>query len=299
MSLETFRRSKMIVLAPHSTAYQAARAMMDNHIGSVLVGGPKGLSGIITDRDLALAVLGGDLNQWPVALGDVMSESVVTCDIGVSLGEVARLMVENNVRRIPIMENGNLVGLVTFDDLVVDGSVGPETLRAIVTAQLEVEAPRKPAGALHPEKPGRAERGPAAPLRALMRAQARAEESYSLLAKAVGTATGLKRARSEKALLIVLSMLCRRLSPEEAGDLIAQLPSKLQPELDVSLDGPDRNITAEVIRDELGRALDMDDDDAEAVLQGVCRTLAQTVSPGQIDEVRGQLPERMKYLFPS
>jgi CBS domain-containing protein len=59
MSLERFRRTRMVVLSRHSTAYQAARAMADNHIGSVLVSEPQGLAGMITDRDLALAVLGG------------------------------------------------------------------------------------------------------------------------------------------------------------------------------------------------------------------------------------------------
>ncbi|MBS3652506.1 CBS domain-containing protein [Pseudaminobacter sp. 19-2017] len=62
MSVERFRRTRMVVLNPMSTAYQAARAMADNHIGAVLVSGPGGVAGIVTDRDLALAVLGGGLD---------------------------------------------------------------------------------------------------------------------------------------------------------------------------------------------------------------------------------------------
>jgi CBS domain-containing protein len=54
MSLERFRRTRMVVVTRRSMAYQAARAMADNHIGSVLVSEPGGLAGIITDRDLAL-----------------------------------------------------------------------------------------------------------------------------------------------------------------------------------------------------------------------------------------------------
>jgi len=60
MNLERFRRNKIIVLNQQSMANQAARAMEDNHIGAVLVSAPKGLAGIVTHRDLALAVLGGD-----------------------------------------------------------------------------------------------------------------------------------------------------------------------------------------------------------------------------------------------
>jgi signal-transduction protein with cAMP-binding, CBS, and nucleotidyltransferase domain len=51
MSLERFRRTKLVTLNRQSKAYQAARAMADNHIGAVLVSDPKGLAGIVTDRD--------------------------------------------------------------------------------------------------------------------------------------------------------------------------------------------------------------------------------------------------------
>src|SRR3546814_10863857 len=115
MSLERFRRTRMVVLGRRSTTYQAARAMADNHIGAILVSQPPGLAGILTDRDLALGVLGGDLDAKTTPLGEVMSEEVVTCDIGADLDEVVRLMREHAVRRIPITENGRPVGLVTFE----------------------------------------------------------------------------------------------------------------------------------------------------------------------------------------
>jgi CBS domain-containing protein/uncharacterized protein (DUF2267 family) len=299
MSLERFRRRKMVVLNRRSMAYQAARAMADNHIGSVLVSEPRGLAGIITDRDLALAVLGGDLDPKTTPLDEVMSEDVVTCDIGANVDEVARLMREHNVRRIPLVENGQLAGLITFDDLIVDGSVGIDVLRSIVTAQLEVEAPHKPAGLLHPQGPGRAEEQPVTRARALVRAKARADATYNRLVGAVASGAGLDRDRAERALLLAVCMLCRRLTAQEAQHLIAQLPSRLQPRMEQCLDGPDRSVTTSAIETELGRALAVDSDKATTTLQAVCRALADTVSKGQIDEVRGQLPEGMKQLFPA
>ena len=296
MSLERFRRSRMVVLAQSSMAYQAARAMADNHIGSVLVGGPQGLVGMVTDRDLALAVLGGDLDPKTTRLSEIMSEGVITCDIGAEIGEVVRLMRDEGVRRIAITENDRLVGLVTFDDLVVDGSVGIDDLRSIVTAQLEVEAPHKPAGELHPragallQAAGRA--------RALMRAQARAEATYNRVVTTVADAAALDRDRAERALLLGACMLCRRLTPQEAQDLIAQLPSKLQPQLDECLNGPDRAVTSDAIKDELARALSLEPEQASATMKAVFDAIGNTVSAGQIEEVRGQLPEEMKHLLP-
>lgn len=294
MSLERFRRTRMVVLHPRSTAYQAARAMADNHIGAVLVGDRPGVVGIITDRDLALAVLGGGLDMRTTPLGEVMSDEVITCDIGADLGEVVRLMQQHGVRRIPLVEGGRPVGLVTFDDLVVDNSVSLEALRDIVTAQLEVEAPQKPAGTLHPS----AGRTAQSQTRALMRVKARAEGTHGRMLQAVADATGLERDRSERALLIACCMLCRRLTLGEAQDLIAQLPLLLQGRLAQCADGPDRAVSTQAIEAELSRSLGVEAASASEVLRGVFKVISESVSAGQIEEVRGQLPDEMKALFP-
>ncbi len=298
MSLDRFRRTRMVILGRQATTYQAARAMADNHIGAILVSQPQGLAGILTDRDLALGVLGGDLDPKTTPLSEVMSEGVVTCDIGADLDEVVRLMREHAVRRIPITENGRPVGLVTFDDLVVDGSVGLEDLRSIVTAQLEVEAPHKPAGTLHPTSPARAEGQAVGRARALVRAKARADATCGRFLAAVASATGLDREKSEQALLLATCMLCRRLTPHEARDLMAQLPSRLQPGLEQCLDGPNRAVTADAIETEIGRALGLEAERAAAVLRAVCKVISDNVAPGQIENVRAQMPEDMKDLFP-
>ncbi|MGZ8400796.1 MAG: DUF2267 domain-containing protein [Methyloceanibacter sp.] len=298
MSLERFRRTRMVILTRQSKVYQAARAMADSHIGSVLVSEPPGLAGIVTDRDLALAVIGGGLDPRTTPLDEVMSEDVVACEIKAELDDVVRLMQEHGVRRVPITEDGRVVGLITFDDLVVDGSVPPEALRAIVTAQLEVEAPHKPAGMLHPERPERPERQAAGRARALMRARARAEASYHKLTKAVADAAQLDPARAERALLVAICMLCRRLSPQEAHQLIAQLPSMLQPGLEQCLDGPNRNVTLKAIETELASVLGLDAQRATTTLKTVCNAITDTIAAGEVDEVRGQLPEDMKHLFP-
>src|SRR5690348_12070512 len=104
MSLEKFRKSRMVILSGDALAYQAARAMADNHIGAVLVNGSAGPEGIVTDRDLVLAVLGGELHAKTTLLSEVMSEGIVACDIGADLSEVVRLMQEHSVRRVPLTE---------------------------------------------------------------------------------------------------------------------------------------------------------------------------------------------------
>ena len=298
MSLERFRRTKLVTLNRQAKAYQAARAMADNHIGAVLVSDPRGLAGIVTDRDLALAVLGHGLDPTATSLSEIMSEEVVTCDVGADLAQVARLMQEHGVRRIPVTDGGRVIGLITLDDLVVEGMVGPEALRAIVTAQLEEAAPHKPAGLLHPEGPGRGERRPVGRAHALARAKARAKATHDKLVAAVAKSGNLDAVRAERALTVGICMLCRRLSPDEAHQLVAQLPSMLQQGLDQCLDGPDRKVTIAAIEGELGKVLGLDAKAAKSALQAVCKAVAASVTAGEIAEVRGQLPADMRELFP-
>lgn len=284
----------MIILDRAATAYQAARAMADNHVGAVLVGDGGGISGLVTDRDLALVVLGEGLDPRDTPLGEIMSEDVVTCDIGAEPAEVLRLMRDAAVRRVPLVDGTRPVGLVTLDDLVIDGSAPPEALRDVVAAQLEVEAPQKPAGQLHPA----ATQSASSRTRALLRSQARAEATWRRMLNAVSDATSLERDAAERALVATMSLLCRRLAPGEARDLVAQLPSLLAARLQTSLDGPDRSIDAATMRNEIGQFAGLSADEADRVLRSIIAVVADRVSAGEIAEVRGQLPDDMKALFP-
>ncbi len=297
MSLERFRRPRMIVLHPHSTVYEAARAMADNHVGAVLVAEQQCVVGIVTDRDLALEVIAGELDAKRTTVHDVMSEEVATVDVGASVEDVVRILRERSCRRLPVMEHDKPVGMVSLDDLLASGAIGVDDARAIVTAQLEVAARLKPEGTIHPEPQ---QRGPELRrLRAMTRRKARAENAFGRLLRAVSRHSGLEvRDRAELALGIVLGALCRRVTPEEARHLIAQLPSKLHPDLEAQLRGPDRGVTIEAIEAELVRQLHLAPDAANLVLLSVCEAIADSVSAGEIEAFRGQLPLDMKDLFP-
>jgi CBS domain-containing protein/uncharacterized protein (DUF2267 family) len=297
MSLERYRRPRLIVLHPRSTAYEAARAMADNHIGAVLVGEDRALVGIVTDRDLALDVVAADLDPRATTLRDVMSDEVVAVDMDATVDDVARIMRDRGVRRVPVVENGRPVGIVTLDDLVIARAISTDTARDIITAQLEVAARYKPEGQIAPAPIPRA--GADRRTRARMRRMSRAENTYGRLIRAVERQTGLDtRERAERALVVVLGNICRRLTADEARHFIAQLPSKLHPELERNLDGPVKNITPATIENELREALDLVPEVASDLLYAICETVSDCVSAGEIESVRGQLPATMKDLFP-
>jgi CBS domain-containing protein/uncharacterized protein (DUF2267 family) len=288
MSLERFRRPRLVVLHPDESAYEAARAMEANHVGAILLQQDQELRGIVTDRDLAVRVLGRGLAAPETPLVAVMTPAPSTLPIEATENEAAQVMRARRVRRIPLLENGRLAGMVTLDDLLLEGSVDPDELAGVVLAQLEEPAPLKPAGALHPERPPRRHRH-----------EARAEEHFGRLLHIVQTTTGLpKKELAETALELVLSSIIRRITAEEAEDLLAQLPSRLRERLEDAPRGPDRTVNLGGIARALAERLELGPDEAYRVARGVGEALEQVVSEGEIEDVRSQLPREMRELFP-
>lgn len=294
MSLEHYRRPRLVVLRPSASAYEAARAMADNHIGAVLIGEDHELVGIVTDRDLALEIIAGSLDPR-APLREIMSDELVTVEVSAMVNDVVRLMQERGCRRVPVVEEGRPVGMVTLDDLLLEGDIDQRSARRILQAQLEAAAPLKPAGETHPTDLARA-RG----RRAFARRLARAEATYGRLLHAVEQQAALKgREQAELALTIGLGALCRRLLPTEARHLLSQLPSRLHAVLAEHLVGPDKRITAAHIEAELAAGLGLSPERAAEVLSAVLEVVASCVSAGEIEDVRAQLPAAMKDLLPA
>src|SRR5262249_26430080 len=145
-------------------------------------------------------------------------------------------------RRVPVTENGNPVGLVTLDDLILDDPVDVAAGRSVVRAQLQMPARLKPEGELFPRK--RDGSAQSARRRSEQRHAARAEATYQRLLLAVESRGRLgTRDRAEAALEVVLRMLCQRLRPEDGTHLVAHLPSALQTDLSRHLVGPRKELT--------------------------------------------------------
>ena len=100
---------------------EAARIMRDADIGDVIVVRSDGsVCGIITDRDLVVRAVaeGADPNTAPVA--DVCLHSVVSISSGDPVDQALPLMREHNIRRLPVIDDSRLVGIVTLGDLAIE-----------------------------------------------------------------------------------------------------------------------------------------------------------------------------------
>jgi CBS domain-containing protein/uncharacterized protein (DUF2267 family) len=297
MSLERFTKSRLVVQSPETRIYDAARAMEDNAIGAVLVHDGARLVGIVTDRDLCLKVIGDDLDAFDFQLKDVMSSPVASVPADGSVADVAQVMLDRHVRRVPIVDGAQIIGVATLDDLLLEHAVDRQTLAAIIRGQLSEPARLKPKGKLHPTAPQVG--AGARQLWAQRRHEAKRRQSYAKLIKHTMHLAGLDSAElAEHALLIVISSVLRRVTADEASDFLAQMPRSLREYAIANVpSGPDSSIRRDAVDAEVASLLGVGPEHGARVVRQVGQALAAAVSRGELKDLQSQLPADMREIF--
>lgn len=120
---------------------EAAYLMREHHVGSLVVVDEREKGrvpvGIVTDRDIVVAVVAEGVDPRKIAVGEVMRPELVTVGEAESVFDALRLMRGRGVRRVPVLAaDGTLAGIVTVDDLleIVAEQLG-QLVRAIATEQ--------------------------------------------------------------------------------------------------------------------------------------------------------------------
>ena len=122
-TLESLASPIVVTANPETTATRAAQLMRQHHVGSLVVvdataddGKPVG---IVTDRDLVLAVMAEALDPALFTVGDIMSTELVTAKAGAGLIDATRLLHKHRVRRLVVIDDaGRVVGLAALEDIL-------------------------------------------------------------------------------------------------------------------------------------------------------------------------------------
>ncbi|WP_078593094.1 CBS domain-containing protein [Evansella clarkii] len=108
--------TNVVSVSPQQSIQEAAALMDQNDIGAIPVVENGQVRGILTDRDITLrATARGLAAHSPVS--QCMSEGLKVADANMDIHEAARIMGENQIRRLPVVENGQLVGMLAIGDL--------------------------------------------------------------------------------------------------------------------------------------------------------------------------------------
>ncbi len=109
-----------VSLGPADSVAEAAKAMKEHGIGTVLVVSGGRLTGLLTDRDITVRVLAENRDPATTSVGDVCSQDLAVLGPDDDVDQAARLVRERAVRSIPVVEGGTPVGVVSIGDLAIE-----------------------------------------------------------------------------------------------------------------------------------------------------------------------------------
>ena len=104
-------------VSPNVTARDAAKVLAESDVGPLPVVDGELLVGIVTDRDLVVRVLADDRDPAVTTVGEIASTEVITVEPDVELDVALELMSSRQVRRLPVVEEGRLVGILSAVDV--------------------------------------------------------------------------------------------------------------------------------------------------------------------------------------
>jgi CBS domain-containing protein len=131
MKIEKLMVKSVITLPVDASAYDAVKLLNKNKIGCLVVVYNREIVGILTERDLLERILEKCRNPKETGISEIMTKHVIVGKPDMELSEVTRLMFENKVKKLPIIDGNRLVGIVTLTDIARATSMDKKTIELI------------------------------------------------------------------------------------------------------------------------------------------------------------------------
>ncbi len=140
MKIKQIMTRNVAYVNPSSTVTETAQLMQKHNVGSIPVCDQSGVIGIVTDRDIVVRNIAHGKAPDSTLVRDVMSSEVTTVTPDMDTSEASEIMAQNQIRRLPVVENNMLVGMVALGDLAVDDRFNEEASEALS----EISFPSRP-----------------------------------------------------------------------------------------------------------------------------------------------------------
>ena len=108
----------VVTVKPDATVTELLAGLAEHNIGAMVVVGDSGVAGIVSERDVVRQVHAHGASVLSQPVEKIMTSVVSTCSKSDTLDSLTRLMTENRVRHVPVLEDGKLIGIVSIGDVV-------------------------------------------------------------------------------------------------------------------------------------------------------------------------------------
>ena len=132
MVVKELMTSGVVTVEPNSSAALAARLLARHNVGALPVCGPDGrLRGMVTDRDIILRCVAPEDDPAQTPVKDIMSRGCAFAAPDMDCTQAGVLMARSQVRRLPVVEGGRVVGILALSDLARCGQYDMEAAQAL------------------------------------------------------------------------------------------------------------------------------------------------------------------------
>jgi len=131
MKIEKLMVKDVVTVSSSNLLHESVKLMNKNRIGCLLVVDHDEVTGILTERDILERLVEKGKNPKETKVSEIMTKHVIFGNPDMELVDATRLMFENKVKKLPIRDGGQLVGLVTLTDIARVTSVDKETMELL------------------------------------------------------------------------------------------------------------------------------------------------------------------------
>jgi CBS domain-containing protein len=140
MKVKDVMTKSVAYVNPSATIAETAQLMQQHNVGSIPVCDQSGVVGIVTDRDIVVRTVAHGKNPQQTPVTDIMTTGVQTVTPDMDMTDVSRKMSSSQIRRVPVIENNSLVGIVALGDVATDAKYNTEVADTLIN----ISKPSKP-----------------------------------------------------------------------------------------------------------------------------------------------------------
>jgi len=111
----------VLILGQGASVKDALDLIVENRIGCVIITDGDDIVGIVTERDILAKVVDENISLLDTKISKIMSKNVKTISPNEKLEKASEIITENKIKRLPVVKNDKLVGIVTLTDIVASG----------------------------------------------------------------------------------------------------------------------------------------------------------------------------------
>jgi len=131
MELKDIMVKNVITVNPNATVKDATKLMNKHNIGCLIVVGKGKVVGIVTERDILRKIVETSKNPEKTKISEIMSTKLLVAAPNMDVVDAAKIMLQRKIKKLPIVTNKKLVGLVSLTDIARTVRIQPEMMNVI------------------------------------------------------------------------------------------------------------------------------------------------------------------------